>query len=55
MSAGDERNYLRRVAANVTFELIRAAEPSRPVLEELRSRGNEKGLSPTSAMRHPRH
>ncbi len=30
------------VSANVAFELIRAAEPSRPVLEELRSRGNEK-------------
>ncbi len=40
--AGDERNDLRRVAANVVFQLIRAAEPSRPVLEELRSRGNEK-------------
>ena len=41
-SAGDERNDLRRVAANVAFELIRAAEPFRPVLEELRRRGNEK-------------
>ena len=28
--------------ANVVFELIRAAEPCRPVLEELRQRGNEK-------------
>ena len=36
------RNDLRRVAANVAFELIRAAEPCRPVLEELRRRGNEK-------------
>ncbi len=26
----------------MAFELIRAAEPSRPVLEELRRRGNEK-------------
>ncbi len=40
--AGDERNDLRRVAANVAFELIRAAEPCRPILEELRRRGNEK-------------
>ncbi len=35
-------NDLQRVAANVVFELIRAAEPSRPVMEELRRRGNEK-------------
>ncbi len=26
----------------MAFELIQAAEPSRPVLEELRRRGNEK-------------
>ncbi len=26
----------------MAFELIRAAEPSRPVLEELRRRGNEQ-------------
>jgi hypothetical protein len=41
-SIGNERNDLRRVAANVAFELIRIAEPIRPVLEELRRRGNEK-------------
>ncbi len=41
-SAANEHDDLRRVAANVAFELIRAAEPSRPILEELRSRGNEK-------------
>ncbi len=29
----------------MAFELIRAAEPSRPVLEELRRRGNEKSRS----------
>ncbi len=28
--------------ANVAFEIIRAAEPCRPVLEELRRRGNKK-------------
>ena len=28
--------------ANVAFELIRAADPCRPVLEELRRRGNKK-------------
>ncbi len=42
------RDELRRVAANVAFELIRAVEPSSPVLEELHCRGNEK-YSPTSA------
>ncbi len=40
--AGNERNDLRCVAANFAFELIRAAEPCRPVLEEFRQRGNEK-------------
>ncbi len=39
---GNECNDLRRVAANVAFELIRAAEPSLSVLEELLCRGNEK-------------
>jgi hypothetical protein len=39
--AGNERNDLRCVAANVAFELNLAAEPCLPVLEELQ-RGNEK-------------
>ncbi len=52
-----EHDDLRRVAANVTFEHIRAAEPSHPVLEELYSLGNHewKVLSPTSAMLHHGH
>ncbi len=43
--AGDERNDLRCIAANVVFELIRAAEPSCPVLEELHRRGNESAIT----------
>ncbi len=42
LCAGYEHCYLRRGAANVVFELIWAAEPSSPVLEELLRRGNEE-------------
>jgi hypothetical protein len=38
--AGDARNAFHCGAAKVVFELIRAAQPSSPVLEELRRRGN---------------